>query len=69
MQMKKLIIPIAMALVTLFVTSGCVAAIGNRDGQKGNITLGQQLVDLKKAHECGAISDAEYETQKAKLLK
>jgi hypothetical protein len=31
-------------------------------------TIGQQLVDLKKAKDAGAISDAEYEAEKAKLL-
>ena len=32
-------------------------------------TLGQQLVDLQKAKETGAITDAEYQAQKAKLLE
>jgi len=32
-------------------------------------TLGQQLLDLQKAHTAGVITDAEYEAQKAKLLK
>jgi Short C-terminal domain len=31
-------------------------------------TLGQQLTDLKTARDAGAITDAEYEMQKAKLL-
>jgi hypothetical protein len=31
-------------------------------------TLGQQLIDLKKAKDAGAITEAEYETEKAKLL-
>ena len=31
-------------------------------------TLGQQLLDLKKARDTGAISEQEYETEKAKLL-
>ena len=31
-------------------------------------TIGQQLLDLKKAKDAGAITDAEYEAQKAKLL-
>jgi hypothetical protein len=32
-------------------------------------TLGQQLLDLQKARAAGVITDAEYEAQKAKLLK
>jgi len=31
-------------------------------------TLGQQLADLKMARDRGAISESEYEVQKAKLL-
>jgi len=31
-------------------------------------SLGQQLIDLQKAKAVGAITDAEYEAQKAKLL-
>ena len=35
----------------------------------GATTLGQQLIDLQKAKEAGAITDAEYKAQKAKLLE
>lgn len=45
--------------------SGCVASIGNRNP---NVTVGQQLIDLQKAKESGAITGAEFETEKAKLL-
>jgi hypothetical protein len=31
-------------------------------------TIGQQLMDLKKARDAGAISEAEYDTEKAKFL-
>jgi hypothetical protein len=31
-------------------------------------TTGQQLIDLRKARDAGIITDAEYQTQKAKLL-
>jgi hypothetical protein len=32
-------------------------------------TIGQQLIDLKKARDAGAITEAEYEAEKAKLLQ
>ena len=32
-------------------------------------TTGQELIDLQKAHENGAISDEEYEKQKEAILK
>lgn len=31
-------------------------------------TIGQQLIDLQKAKDADAITDAEYQAQKAKLL-
>lgn len=49
----------------LLVVSGCVASIGNRNP---NVTVGQQLIDLQKAKESGAITDAEFQTEKSKLL-
>lgn len=68
--MKKFIVPTAVGLTGLLLLSGCVAAIGNRDGRhSGNATIGQQLIDLQKAKEAGAISDAEYQKEKARLLE
>jgi hypothetical protein len=67
--MKKLVAPASLALAALLFLSGCVAAIGNRGTDRSTGTLGQQLIDLQKAKEAGAISEAEYQTQKAKLLE
>ena len=67
--MKKLIAPISLALCAVVFLSGCVAAIGNRGTNPSNATLGQQLIDLQKAKDSGAISDTEYQAQKAKLLE
>jgi len=38
----------------------------NQEAQ--NPTIGQQLIDLQKAKDAGAITDSEYQAQKAKLL-
>jgi hypothetical protein len=68
--MKRFFTPLALGLSVLVFT-GCVAAIGNRDNQpaaRSNATLGQQLIDLQKAREVGAITPEQYEEQKAKLL-
>ena len=68
--MKKLFVPVGVALAGMLLVNGCVAAIGNRDGRhSGNVSIGQQLVDLKKAKDAGALTDAEYESEKAKLLQ
>lgn len=66
--MKKLVFPASLALAAMLFLSGCVAAIGNRDTQRGGGTIGQQLVDLQKAKDVGAITEVEFQTQKAKLL-
>jgi len=66
--MKKLIAPISLALCAVVFLSGCVAAIGNRGNERGNATLGQQLIDLQKAKDAGVITEAEYQVQKARLL-
>jgi hypothetical protein len=67
--MKKSLFLVAVTISGMLLLNGCVAAIGNKDAQaRSNSTLGQQLVDLKKAHDAGALSDAEYEAQKARFL-
>lgn len=49
--------------------TGCAIQIGNRHPEASGGTVGQQLVDLKKAKEAGAISQAEYEAQRKKILE
>ena len=68
--MKKPLSFIAsLALATaVLATSGCVAAIGNREPGRANVTLGQQLIDLQKARDSGALSEAEYQAQREKFL-
>lgn len=68
--MKRIKLPLFAALAVLVVaTSGCVVALGNSGGGKGgSTTMGQQLTDLKKARDAGALSDSEYEAQRQKLL-
>lgn len=52
--------------------SGCIAAIGNREPIQSRArvgtTLGQELLDLQKARDAGALTEAEYQAQRAKLL-
>jgi len=53
--------------LALLLLTGCVAAIGN--GETRSATVGQQLVDLQKAKDAGALTEAEFQEQKAKLLR
>ena len=57
----------AVCLAAVLVTSGCIAAIGNRE-PAANVSLGQQLIDLQKARDSGALTEAEYQTQREKFL-
>lgn len=65
----------AAALMTLVVTlaTGCAWSVGGSktttSSVPGQPTLGQELIDLKNAHEQGAISDEEYEKAKAGLIE
>jgi hypothetical protein len=68
--MKKLFIPILTGVAAMLLLSGCVLGVGS--GAKTITqppTLGQQLVDLQKAKDAGAINDTEFQAQKAKLLQ
>ena len=65
--MKK-ISRILLGVILLAATlSGC--AIGSGKTEVTKPTLGQELIELKKAKESGAISEQEYEEMKEKLKK
>jgi hypothetical protein len=81
--MKKLFLPLLVGLSAMPLLTGCLDLhLGG--GTKSETTstdqhpivgqqmvaptLGQQLIDLQKAKEAGAISDPEYQEQRAKLL-
>jgi uncharacterized lipoprotein YajG len=70
---KSFIPPLAILSATLLLT-GCEGpSVKLGGGAKTTTvvqkpTIGQQLIDLQKAKETGAITDAEYQAQKAKVL-
>jgi hypothetical protein len=67
--MKKILIPTTLALSALLLLTGCLAfQVGGDKKEAPKATLGQQLIDLKAAKDTGAITDAQYESEKAKLL-
>jgi len=50
--------------------SGCAISLGGGDEDAiHKQTLGRQLMDLKDARDRGAMSDKEYQKEKAKLLR
>jgi hypothetical protein len=67
--MTKSIIPLIIAVAALTLFAGCSWQVGG--GKHSEIvqpTTGQQLIDLKRARDTGAINEPEYQAQKAKLL-
>lgn len=69
--MNKIIVSclIGAAMTVLFTGCGIDVRLGGGSTTKMfPATVGQQLVDLKKAKDAGAINEAEYESQKEKIL-
>ena len=74
--MKRLkIFILSLLIISGAGLAGCCGTPG--EGGKGGTaevnvkkhTTGQELIDLKKAHESGAINDEEYEKKKEQILE
>lgn len=59
-----------LTLASLFAMTLGLAGCGGGDStiKAETTTTGQQLIDLKKAYEQGAISEKEYERERKKIL-
>ena len=55
----------------MLLFTGCIGLSigGGAKNQHQNATVGQQLIDLQKAKEAGAITEAEYQSQRSKFLQ
>lgn len=60
------ILAVAGVVSATLAATGCVA--GNTTRVEGP-TLGRQLIELKDAYDQGAMSKAEYEEQRARMLR
>ncbi|MEE9369772.1 MAG: hypothetical protein V3V05_13060 [Pontiella sp.] len=60
----------ALAMLIAVVLSGCAGAAFNKFDLtlNRNITVGQELLDLKVAHEEGVLNDTEYMEAKKNIL-
>ncbi len=68
--MKRLIVSLVLSLVVLSMCFGMVSCAWSVGGTHVHgPTLGEELTDLKEAHDKGVISDEEYEKAKQSLLK
>jgi hypothetical protein len=68
--MKKLIVSLLVGISAMTLLTGCIGLSigGGTTSKPESATVGQQLIDLQKAKDAGAITDAEYQAQKAKIL-
>jgi outer membrane biogenesis lipoprotein LolB len=83
--MKRTFISLCIGLLAMILLAGCAITFGGGRKETSSTTntdqhpavgqqtvaptLGQQLIDLQKAKDAGAITDTEYQQQKAKLLE
>ena len=70
--MKRYLVCALTIVIMSFFLSGCCG--GGKETvvvapEGGGATAGQQLQDLKAAHDQGAITDEEFEKAKEKILK
>lgn len=63
---RVLVLSFAAAFVGIGL-AGCGG--GGSEIVNNSSTMGEELMDLKQAHESGVISDKEYERAKRKILK
>ena len=68
---SRAIIAIVMALVLATSVAGCGGGGAKTQTQTDirTTTTGQELMDLKKAYDSGAITEKEYERQRKKILE
>jgi hypothetical protein len=67
---RTAILAVAGALI-LSLVSGCAWSIGGKKegGLSAHPTRGQELIDLKKARDQGAITEDEYQAHKTRIME
>ena len=58
----------ATAILAAFVVAACASSSTKVTPPVINVSIGQQLIDLKKARESGAITQREYEQQAKRVI-
>lgn len=67
--MKKITIVSLIGIAATALLIGCNIELGTGSTTKlTSATVGQQLIDLKRAENDGSISVEEYQTEKARIL-
>ncbi len=60
------IVPLA---TTMAVALLCGCSSPKPAGPRVDVTIGQQLIELKEAHDVGALNDKEYDRQRKQLIE
>jgi hypothetical protein len=68
--MKRNLVHASIAIVIMTLLAGCAWEVGGGSKQVTiRPTMGQELIDLQKAKDAGAITDADYQVQREKVLR
>lgn len=67
--MKTTTLKISGMVLLLMALAGCWNDNRPTSIRLGDVSLGRQLIDLQEARDKGAISAAEYETLRAKVME
>ena len=59
---------VSIILLMFFITSCSLLDVESSDVTNNYTTVGQELMDLQKAYEAGAISEEEYNKLKQELI-
>ncbi len=65
---RKLVLLALCGILIVGVAAACGGGGADVKSQITTTTVGQQLIDLKKAYDSGAVTQQEYEQQRKKIL-
>ena len=68
-SMGKRVVLLAVCGLLLFSVTACGGGGADVKSEISTTTVGQQLIDLKKALDSGALTQQEYEKERKKILE
>ena len=70
-KLTKWMVMVTTGTIMGLLLSGCAWSIGSDKERTAVVqpTRGQELIDLKKAKDQGAVTEEEYQTQRKKIME
>jgi hypothetical protein len=70
-KLMRCMVLVTTGTIMALLLSGCAWSIGGEKAHPATVqpTRGQELTDLKKAKDQGALTEDEYQAQKKKILE